>query len=238
MKEKKCPIDERQLYDEYIDLGIKGLCIKYMVAKQTVWKWLKQHNIQRVGRIYTREDLSGRQFGYLKVIRGCHWKEFNTPKSKTMWLCECECGKIRLVDSYDLTHNKIVSCGCKNGEGLYGGVGDLSGAYYHSCKRGAFCRNLEFSVSKEFLWNLFLQQNKKCALTGLDIQLQKHYKLDHHKQTASLDRIDSSKGYIEGNVQWVHRDINFLKGNRNEQYLYDICLKICNKLGEKYGENN
>lgn len=238
MKEKKCPVDEKQLYNEYINLGIKGLCVKYMVTKATIWKWLKKYNIQRIGRIYSREDLSGKKFGYLTAIRYCHWKEFNTSKSKTMWLCECECGKFRLVDSYDLTHNKIISCGCKNGERLYSGIGDLSGTYYNACKKGALQRNLEFSVSKEFLWNLFLKQNKKCALTDLDIQLQKHYKLDYQNQTASLDRIDSSKGYIEGNVQWVHRDVNFLKGNRNEEYLYDICLKICNKLGEKYGKNN
>lgn len=45
-------------------------------------------------------------------------------------------------------------------------------------------------------------------------------------QTASLDRIDSSKGYIEGNVQWLHKDINRLKINYSDEDLIQICLEI------------
>lgn len=43
---------------------------------------------------------------------------------------------------------------------------------------------------------------------------------------ASLDRIDSSLGYIEGNVQWVLREINFMKGNLDEEYFKNICIAI------------
>lgn len=32
-----------------------------------------------------------------------------------------------------------------------------------------------------------------------------------NETTASLDRINSSIGYIEGNVQWVHKDVNKMK---------------------------
>ena len=32
-----------------------------------------------------------------------------------------------------------------------------------------------------------------------------------YKGTASLDRIDSTKGYVRGNIQWVHKDINWFK---------------------------
>lgn len=234
---KKCPISRDELYNEYFSYGIKKLCEKYFVSKQTLWRWLDENNISRIKRKYKRKDLTNMKFGYLTVIRYCHWSEFNTRKDKTMWLCKCECGKERLVDSYSLTHNKIISCGCKNYEALYSGVGDLSGTYYNACKKGARLRNLDFNVSIDFLWDLYLKQNKKCALSGLDIVLEKQYKNNHKNQTASLDRIDSSKGYVEDNVQWVHRDLNFLKNNRNEKYLYDICLKIVNNLGEKYGKN-
>jgi hypothetical protein len=47
--------------------------------------------------------------------------------------------------------------------------------------------------------------------------------------TASLDRIDSSKGYIEGNVQWIHKHINKMKNNFNESYFIEICKKISQK---------
>jgi len=33
----------------------------------------------------------------------------------------------------------------------------------------------------------------------------------HVVNTASLDRIDSSKGYESGNIQWVHKQLNNMK---------------------------
>ena len=41
--------------------------------------------------------------------------------------------------------------------------------------------------------------------------------------TASLDRIDSSKGYIEGNVQWVHKRVNLMKGNMSTENFIEWC---------------
>ena len=45
-------------------------------------------------------------------------------------------------------------------------------------------------------------------------------------QTASLDRIDSTKGYIEGNVQWVDKIVNAMKWNIPEKYFIEICKTI------------
>jgi hypothetical protein len=44
--------------------------------------------------------------------------------------------------------------------------------------------------------------------------------------TASLDRIDSSKGYIEGNLQWLHKRINIMKGNMSEKEFLDFCESV------------
>jgi len=40
--------------------------------------------------------------------------------------------------------------------------------------------------------------------------------------TASLDRIDSSIGYTEENVQWIHKDINSLKSNFQESEFFKL----------------
>jgi len=45
-------------------------------------------------------------------------------------------------------------------------------------------------------------------------------------RTASLDRIDSSKGYVKGNLQWVHKDINMMKNHYNQKYFIEICKKV------------
>jgi hypothetical protein len=44
--------------------------------------------------------------------------------------------------------------------------------------------------------------------------------------TASIDRIDSSKGYEEGNIQWVHKHVNFMKRTYSQDYFIDMCKKI------------
>ena len=45
-------------------------------------------------------------------------------------------------------------------------------------------------------------------------------------QTASLDRIDSSKGYTKNNVQWLHKDINIMKRDFPEEKFLFLCKQI------------
>ena len=46
------------------------------------------------------------------------------------------------------------------------GYEDISGHYIKSIEHGAKNRNLQFDITIEEIWNLFIEQNKKCALTG------------------------------------------------------------------------
>ena len=55
------------------------------------------------------------------------------------------------------------------------------------------------------------------------------YKLKSDKiYTASVDRIDSSKGYIEGNVQFVSQAINYMKGTMSHEETLLLCDIIRN----------
>lgn len=40
--------------------------------------------------------------------------------------------------------------------------------------------------------------------------------------TASLDRIDGARGYVEGNVWWVHKDVNVMKMDLEVDYFVDL----------------
>lgn len=107
----------------------------------------------------------------------------------------------------------------------YKGYKDLSGRYwssikYNAAKRGiSFCEN--FTIKDA--WELFEKQNKKCALSKRDIYL---YPAKKDLNTASLDRIDSSVGYCKNNVQWLHKDINYLKGTMSNNEVINICKNI------------
>lgn len=47
--------------------------------------------------------------------------------------------------------------------------------------------------------------------------------------TASLDRIVSTKGYVEGNVQWVCKMVNIMKNVYDQEDFINMCKKIGNK---------
>lgn len=100
------------------------------------------------------------------------------------------------------------------------GFGDLSGDHWRRITKGAEVRNLELSITIEDAWNKYLQQNGKCAISGVDIALRGQEigissKYVHEKTTASLDRIDSNHGYTLNNIQWVHKDLNQMKSDRS-----------------------
>ncbi len=80
------------------------------------------------------------------------------------------------------------------------------------------------TITIQEAWSLFLNQNKRCSLSGLELSFNKRSELN----TASLDRIDSSLGYTLGNVQWVHKHVNFMKRNYNQEYYIEMCKLVAN----------
>lgn len=51
---------------------------------------------------------------------------------------------------------------------------------------------------------------------------------------ASLDRIDSNKGYIEGNVQFICMGLNFMKNNWPEEYFIKNLIEVSKSVVDKY----
>ena len=91
-------------------------------------------------------------------------------------------------------------------------------------KKSAKARGLEFNLTDEHIWSVFTKQNGKCAYTGVDLNFSKKgYKT---QSTASIDRIDNSKGYIIGNIQWVHTVINRIKWSMEEYDFINWCKLV------------
>ena len=47
-----------------------------------------------------------------------------------------------------------------------------------------------------------------------------------HPHTLSLDQIDASKGYIEGNVQWLTWFVNRAKGEMSQEIFLSMCETV------------
>jgi hypothetical protein len=152
--------------------------------------------------------------------------EYIQKKSKRLLIkVQCDCGQTRIIQASLFGVTK--TCGCirfKQGKNhpSYKGLGYISGTYFSQVKLNATKKNLDFNITLKYLNNLLIKQKHKCILSGLDIIIGSTIQ----ETTASLDRIDSNKGYTRGNVQWVHKDINHLKSDFSLADFKKLCRLV------------
>jgi hypothetical protein len=176
----------------------------------------------------------GKRFGKLLVTKylgsigakGIHWE------------CKCDCGKTAILTNFKLLNRGTDSCGCIRLEVIKSGYGEITGQWYGQLGRNAIARDLEFNLDIKYLDELFKKQNYKCALTGLPLRIERVVR-KANLSTASLDRIDNNLGYIKGNVQFVHKNVNMMKYTFNQDYLIYMCKLITDYyLYNKNNDNN
>jgi hypothetical protein len=178
------------------------------------------------------DRLVGQKFGLLTVER----EVLTDVKGLRVWMweCSCDCGKKTLRSEWMLRQYDVPSCGCanrrkKSEHRLWGGAGEMSGTKWGVIRNGARARGIQFEIDMEYAWSVFESQDGRCVYTGLKLEFGESSKCQD-QGTASLDRIDSSIGYVEGNVQWVHMNINKMKLNLPEDRFLELCFKVARHL--------
>ena len=97
-----------------------------------------------------------------------------------------------------------------------------------NAKQRAKRNNLEFDIDQEFIIELKSKQGNLCALSGWELDW------DHTSSgkricpfnRASLDRIDSQKGYTKDNVQLLADMVNRVKNSYDQDLFLEMCLQI------------
>lgn len=182
------------------------------------------------------KDITGMTFDKLTVVK----KLNETYGNSIVWLCKCECGNEHKSTSTRLKASKIASClPCKNkrrsemNKQRVTRVGDISSSWWKSrVEKRAKGYNkghknqgkFDYDIDMEYGWKLFLEQGKKCAYTNQPLFFPKGN--NKYNTNASLDRIDASKGYVKGNVQWVDKDVNKIKNKFSHDYFIQTCMEI------------
>lgn len=125
--------------------------------------------------------------------------------------------------------NGIKWKSCDYNKPIYEDIGKHT---WVSLLTGAKTRNLCVNISPKDIWEVYIKQNKKCALSGVPIYFGKTQKFE---TTASVDRINSKIGYTLDNIQIVHKQINIMKMDLSQEDFINICIKIANnhKNGNK-----
>jgi hypothetical protein len=149
--------------------------------------------------------------------------------------CTClNCGKknVRIICN-SLKMGRSKSCGCNKTHYLkntgknnkqFTGFEEIRGSHWSKIKNHANKKQLIFTITIEYAWNLYKRQKGLCRLSGLPI----YFDVNSGNTTASLDRINSNLGYIDGNVQWVHKDINQMKWNIPIKDFIKFCKLVHN----------
>lgn len=89
-------------------------------------------------------------------------------------------------------------------------------------------RGRECSVTVEDLKEQWEIQNGICPYTGWILQTPKNTGVPRHPSpdVASLDRIDSSKGYVKGNVEFISLMAQLAKHSFSKKDVVNFCMAV------------
>jgi hypothetical protein len=105
---------------------------------------------------------------------------------------------------------------------------DLSPFRWHF--RNTKRRNKDFNLTLQDIKDQWELQGGVCPYTGWHLKNMPTTNLVHQlpltPDRASLDRIDSTKGYVPGNIQFVSIMAQYAKNCFSEQQLLDFCKQV------------
>jgi hypothetical protein len=96
-------------------------------------------------------------------------------------------------------------------------------------KSASYRKKFEVSITPEYLKEVWEKQQGQCVYTKLPLLA-----TANQFNTVSLDRIDSSKGYVEGNVQLICSAVNKMKQDYTEDLFVLLSCLVTqnNKLSD------
>ena len=152
-----------------------------------------------------------------RICRGCDKLENETKFSKTGKMCNTCRNKLKGNNWREAARKRNESSPDLFLKMLFHAVKARSDNCWH--------KNVEFNLTIEYLITLWEKQSGRCAISSV--------KLLHRRKslfTVSVDRINSTLGYIEGNVQLTCKAMNLAKQHHTNSEMQELisairCLK-------------
>lgn len=150
------------------------------------------------------KDLTGQKFGRLNVIQ--IGERGDRRDQHTYWLCRCDCGRERIVQSSNLTSGKSTSCRrCpqRMPEGEPARNSLLFSYKYQAQRRG-----YSWELTGEEFDKLISANCHYCGLMPSTVHTSRSHEITHN----GIDRVNNVLGYIPGNVVSCCGTCNYVKG--------------------------
>lgn len=163
-------------------------------------------------------DITGRKFGKLLVIK----RAPNSAGGKTQYVCQCDCGNVVTVDSYNLRHGLANPCKCSQVVQR----GKNSGTYKHGGSKTRLygiwqgmlnrCRNP--NVSR---YNSYGGRGIKVCDEWLDFTaFQRWALMSGYAEDLTIDRINVNGDYCPENCRWANNATQ--ANNRTTNHIVEI----------------
>lgn len=172
-------------------------------------------------------DITGERFGYLTVIKRADDHYQSNGRRRIMWLCQCDCGKQKVLFGDNLRSNKSLSCGClqkKRASEARKTHGDADSRLYNIwCAMKRRCNNSSVPEYKSYGGRGI----KVCSLWESDYSSFMRWALDNgYDATAprgvcTLDRIDVNGNYEPSNCRWVSNTVQVNNTRVSKRYEFN-----------------
>jgi hypothetical protein len=186
------------------------------------------------------KDFTGLKFHRITVIRHIPIdemaKEYSHLRRESGWLCRCDCGVVKVIRTGNMLLTK--SCGClvretsaengrKSGTLIKDREQFLAGRVANYYRANARNRGLDWLLSKEHVRDLILSPCHYCKVSSSNTFNTRNSSgevesLSHN----GIDRVDSSKGYVDGNVVPCCKICNTAKLNLTVDEFYDWVRRV------------
>lgn len=147
----------------------------------------------------------------------------NLKLNRKNYCCRSCVGKSKIEHLNDIRPDNNISKYSNNRKDNYTGFR----YYYRNSKR----RFKEFNITLEDLKDQWIKQSGICPYSNFKLELYDPKVKHEYHLRASLDRIDSSKGYIKGNIEFISLPINYLKSDQlSKQDVFILLANLCSNF--------